>query len=596
MPKEFHSLISLDRAKSIVMQHLPATSKRIVSLKKAKGSILIERIVSTIDVPGFPRAAMDGFAVQSEDTLESREDRPAILRLKGRVLMGQQPEVSISSGEAAEVSTGSMLPGGADAVVMIEYSEAQDDAVLVRRPVYSGENIQAAGSDISLGEVILFPGTKIEARELGVLAALGRTEVPIRVLKVAVASTGNELVPPGYPLAAGQIYDINSYTISAAASDCGAWPTQFGILPDDKEAMAAALQNMAEECDMIIVSGSTSAGAGDMIYQVLEEIGDLLFHGVNFKPGKPAIFGTINGKPFLGLPGYPTSALSVFAQLGAPAIRAALGGRHKEKRADGRLAGPLRIEGRRQMLSVALSGDLVYPVDKGSGSITTLAGADGIIDIPAGVEYLERGAAVQVQLFADADPADLVIAGENSLLLESLAQEKGRIRVINCGSMRGLLLLRDGVAALACVLDRDPLPSGLTVLARFDLELGLLFQGTGLPQGQQELSRCRLVGWQKDSALKVSMEKALSDLGIAQPRFERQAKSHSAVAAAIASGRADLGYADAEAARQAGLGFLPLTHEKMLLLGRTESVNDPGIRSILSALSSLARHPQEREV
>ena len=156
----------------------------------------------------------------------------------------------------------------------------------------------------------------------------------MRCLKVGVASTGNELVPPGGTLAAGQIYDINTYTIAAAVADCGAIAVPYGILPDKKESMAAMLQRMAEECDMILVSGSTSAGVGDMIFQVIDEIGELIFHGVNLKPGKPTIFGLINDKPCLGLPGYPTSALTVFSCLAAPAIRAALGQKHIRKRVD----------------------------------------------------------------------------------------------------------------------------------------------------------------------------------------------------------------------------------------------------------------------
>jgi len=584
MPKEFRSLISLEDARSAVFDHLPSASTRSLPLLEAAGCILAERIVSTIDVPGFSRAAMDGFAVVAGDTLEAREDQPVRLRLAGRVPMGMQAEVKLSSGEAAEVSTGSMMPEGANGVVMIEYSEADGKSVLVRRPVYAGENVQAAGSDISFGETVLFPGTLLSARELGVLAALGRTEVPVRLLRVAVASTGDELSAPGRPLSPGRIYDINTYTIASAVEDCGAEAETFGILPDEKEAMAAALQKMAEGCDMIIVSGSTSAGAGDIVYQVLEEAGELIFHGVNLKPGKPTIFGLLADRPFLGLPGYPTSALSVFSLLGAPAIRASLGGRHREKRAAGRLSCPLRLEGRRQMLAVALSGDLVYPVDKGSGSITTLAGADGIIDIAAGVEYLERGTAVQVQLFADSEPADLVIAGENSLLLEDLAQDAGDVRLINCGSLRGRMLLLDGVADLAAVIEAVPsIPEGLAVLACLDLDLGMVWRSTPAP----ELSACRLIGWQRDSALSVAWERALLDLGLSNPRFVRLARSHCSVAAAVASGRADAGFAVREAAMRAGLVFKSLVHEKMLLLGRAGS-DRPAIKHLLSALRAVA--------
>ncbi|MDQ1261342.1 MAG: molybdopterin molybdotransferase, partial [Euryarchaeota archaeon] len=410
MRKEFRSLIPLEEAFSIVQSHLPRATKEVVPLPEARGRILAEKVVSSLDVPGFSRASMDGFAVLAEDTLPAREDRPVSLHLAGSVPMGTLPCLRVARGEAAEVSTGSMMPPGADAVVMIEYSQVEGDRVLIRRPVFSSENVQAAGSDISFGEAVLFPEIRLQPREIGVLAALGRTEVAVCSLLVGVASTGNELVPPGRPLADGQIYDINTYTIAAAVADCGALAIPYGILPDEKESMAAMLQKMAEECDMILVSGSTSAGVGDMIFQVLQEVGELIFHGVNLKPGKPTIFGMINDKPCLGLPGYPTSALTVFSCLAAPAIRAALGQRHTGKKVAGRLAGPLRLEGRRQMLAVGLSGELVYPVDKGSGSITTLAGADGIIDIPEGVEYLEKGKKVEVELFSEVEAADLVVA------------------------------------------------------------------------------------------------------------------------------------------------------------------------------------------
>jgi len=586
MPKEFHSLIALDDARSIVLQHLPATRTREVSLKSAKGGILAEKIVSAIDVPGFNRASMDGFAVESQDTIQSREDRPVCLRLTGKVPMGRLPEISISSGEAVEVSTGSMMPAGADAMVMIEYSQAEGEQLLVRRPVYSGENIQTAGSDISFGEAVLFPGTRLQPREIGVLAALGRTKVLVRGLKVAVASTGNELLPPGRALAAGQIYDINTYTIAAAVADCGAWARHYGILPDEKTAMAGTLLKMADECDLILVSGSTSAGAGDMIFQVIDEIGDLIFHGVNLKPGKPTIFGTIDGKPCLGLPGYPTSALTVFSCLAAPAIRTALGQKHSRKKAAGRLAGPLRTDGRRQMLAVGLSGDLVYPVDKGSGSITTLAGADGVIDIPAGMEYLKKGEAVEVELFAEAEPAYLVVAGENCILLEKLAESvPWNLRLLNTGSVRARLYLEDGVADLACVSGPEKTAEGMALIWGFKRELGLVFRDSG---ALSDLAGQRIVGWPRDLAMCAAFERSLLAFGLSHPQYVRVARTHSAVAAAVASGRADVGFAEKQAAIDAGLGFRPQGNDEIKLLARTNMSRDVRLKSLVSALSQAA--------
>jgi putative molybdopterin biosynthesis protein len=583
MRKEFRSLISLEEARSIVFSHLPQVRKEAVPLSQAKGLVLAEKIISSLDVPGFSRASMDGFAVRSQDTIESREDRPVCMQLAGRVPMGRRPDVSISSGQAAEVSTGSMIPPGADAVVMIEYSQEEEGQVLVRRPVYSGENIQSAGSDISFGEAVLFPGTRLEPREIGVLAALGCAKVPAMVLRVAVASTGNELVSPGQTLAEGQIYDINTYTIASAVQDCGGCATLFGILPDEKEAMARTLRKMAGQCDLILVSGSTSAGAGDMIYQVVDEIGELIFHGVNFKPGKPAFFSTIDGKPCLGLPGYPTSALTVFSCLAAPAIRSALSQKHMGKRAAGRLAGPLRTEGRRQMLAVGLSGDMIYPVDKGSGSITTLAGADGVIDIPAGTEYLEKGQMMTVELFGEGERAQLVLAGENSILLEKLAEsQSGTLRLLNTSSISARLYLEDRVADLATITGKSSVPEGMKRIMSLKMEMGLVFRDAG---ALTDLEKRSLVGWPRDYSHRASFESSLETLGLLHPRYARVAKTHFAVAAAVASGRADLGYAEKQAALEAGLGFETLGQCEMMLLARMEDQDNPRFRPFLQALS-----------
>ena len=583
MAKEFRSLISLEEALSIVNSHLPRIAAESVPLPLAADRILAEKIVSTLDVPGFSRASKDGFAVQSGDTLEAREDRPISLRLAGTVPMGVLPHLRVARGEAAEVSTGAMMPPGADAVVMIEYSQADGDRVLIRRPVFSTENVQAAGSDISFGEAVLFPGTKLAAREIGVLAALGRTDVMVKGLRVAVASTGNELVTPGGSLAEGQIYDINTYTIAAAVAACGAQAITYGILPDRKESMAAMLQKMAAECSMVLVSGSTSAGVGDMIFTVFEEVGQLIFHGVNFKPGKPALFGLINGKPSFGLPGYPTSALAVFSNMAAPAIRAALGLGHTKKKVAGILSGPLRFDGRRQMFAVGLSKGLVYPVDKGSGSITTLAGADGTIDVPLGVEYLEKGRRVVVELFSDMEPADLVVAGENSWLLEKLAESMPlRIKLLNNGSMRARLFLEDGVADLAAVCGPEEAADEMELVGAFTRELGLVFRDSAV---LSSLSVMRIVGWNRDSALHEAFERHLRSLSLAHPSYVRAARTHSAVAAAVASGRADVGFAERQAAEDACLAFKSLEKDEFRLFARPKGVDYAPLRSFVLAIS-----------
>lgn len=582
MRKEFRSLISLEDARSAVLSSLPVPDEEVVSLGMALGRVLVEKVVSMIDVPGFDRASMDGYAVRAEDTMGAREDRPLRLRLVGTVPMGVLSEVHVGIGESAEVSTGSMMPQGANAVVMIENAAAEGESVLIHRTVHSGENTQAAGSDISLGEAVLFPGIKLTPREVGVLAAVGCKDVLVRRLNVGVASTGNELVPPGEPLGPGRIYDINSYTVAAAVEECGACPVRYGILPDERDAMANALKKMAKECGMILISGSTSAGAGDMVYQVVDDIGEMVFHGVNLKPGKPTLFGIVENKPCLGLPGYPTSALTVFAELAAPAIRRALGLKSQGHRAKGRLARAIRSEGRHQMLAVGLFGDRVYPVDKGSGSITTLARAEGVIEIPAEVEYLEPGEIVDVRLFGEPSSPDLVVAGENSLLLEHLAEEMPfEIRILNTGSLRGRIAVEDGIADMACVSGpHEPSPDMILVKG-YSRDLGVISREN---IDLKNLGKERIVGWHRDSEMRRLFESVLSDAGISDPKYVRLARTHSSVAAVIHKNLADLGFGERAAAEQAGLCFQYLVEDEVYFLVRSSKLDHHAVKSFLSSL------------
>jgi putative molybdopterin biosynthesis protein len=597
MRKEFRSLISLDEAISVVLSHVPRTEASSVPLQHALGCVLAEKVISNINVPGFNRASMDGYAVQARDTLDSREDRPVSLKLVGSIPMGTRPEVRLESGQAAEVSTGSMMPEGGDAVVMVEYCDAEDDLLRVHRPVHSGENVQGAGSDISFGEAVLFPGTVVTFREVGVLAALGRDEVMVRRLKVGVASTGNELVSPGRLLESGQIYDINSYSIAAAVQECGGEPVAFGILPDQREAMVDVLHAMASECDLLLVSGSTSAGAGDMIYRVLGEIGETLFHGVNLKPGKPTIFATIDGKPCLGLPGYPTSALTVFRLLAAPAISRALGKRYEGCTVSGKLARPVRSESRRQMLAVGLAGSVVYPLDRGSGSITTLAQADGVMEIPADVEYLERGEQVSVQLFGEGIP-DITIAGESCPLLEGIVEEMPyQVRYLVLGSMRGLIAVADGAADLGAVSlpegQKLALPEDCVSIPGYVRELGLMAR-TREHLAVEDRVDVSVLGWSRESAMNAALKTALADLNPAAEivKLPGRAMSHSAVASAVASGRALLGFGSRSSAEDAGLFFRGLAHDRMEFVCRSSDPRTDAVEWFWSYLSSDALRPR----
>ncbi|HPE62877.1 MAG TPA: molybdopterin biosynthesis protein [Methanothrix sp.] len=589
MQKEFHTLLPLDEAIEIVLAAAPKAGVETVPLERAARRILAERVVSKIDVPGFDRAAMDGYALRSAETLDAREDRPVAFVLVGRVPMGRRPEVVVGEGEAVEVSTGSMMPEGADAVVMVEHAEVAGSSLFIRRAVHVGENTHRAGGDVAFGETVLLPGRKLSAREVGLLAAVGRRDVKVRSLKVAVASTGNELISPGESLAPGRIYDINSYSIAAAVEECGGTPQIYGILPDDPDSMAEGLLAMAGESDLVLVSGSTSAGIGDMVYRVVEELGEIKFHGINLKPGKPTLFGTVGNKPIIGLPGYPTSALTVFGLLAAPFIRRAVGTEHLVPRAGGRLAKPVRSEGRRQMLTVGVVGGWVYPVDKGSGSITTLALADGFIDIPDRVEHLDRGEEVQVQLFGNAPEAALLVEGEDCPRLESIASALSfDMRVVSTGSRRGAISAEDGVADIAVVsrsIGQEPVwdEMALEPVGGYRRELVMMARDPEILDLAGAEDR-KVVGWSRDSEMSRILRRVLEESGSEKAKLVGAARTHAAVAAAVKAGRADLGFGVREVAEEAGLALRKVAEDEILFLVRPDKRDRGAVRAFLEAL------------
>ncbi len=587
MRKEFRNLLPLDEARSIVLDERPLIELESVPLDRAFGRTLGETITSTVEVPGFNRASMDGYAVLSEDTLNAREDLPVPLYLVGTVPMGQVPELEVGPGLAAEVSTGSMMPPGANAVLMVEHSKTDGDTLFVKRPVHVGENVHMMGSDVAFGEIVLHPGVRLTAREIGLLAAVGKAEVLAKRLSVGVASTGDEIVSPGSQLEPGQIYDINSYSIGAAVEECGASPVVYGILPDDHDQMAEGLINMARNSALVIVSGSTSAGRGDMVYKVLEELGEVTFHGMNFKPGKPTLFGHLLGKPFFGLPGYPTSALTVFGQIVAPFIRKALGTEQKSPEVRGKLARPIRSEGRRQMLSVGIVGGWVYPVDKGSGSITTLAQADGVIDIPAKVEYLDKDEVVDVHLFGDYPEPDLLIMGEDSPEIGALVRNLPfRARFVTMGSKRGLLAVQDGVADLAVVSSSVGVVQSRseTLVKSFRRELVLMALDSDFLD-LERVENMKVIGWSRQSEMSKIFQKVLEENGISSVEFVGLAKTHSAIAAAVKAGKADIGFGTRSVAEGAGLSFVTVAEDEIKLLASIQRQDRKALHAFVELLS-----------
>lgn len=343
---------------------------------------------------------------------------------------------------------------------------------------------------------------------------------------------------------------------------------------------------------MLLISGSTSAGVGDMMYQVLDEVGETIFHGVNLKPGKPTIFGIIEGKPCIGLPGYPTSALTVFELLAAPAIRKALGLKKRENTISGRLAQPVRSEGRHQMLAVGVSNDVIYPMDKGSGSITTLALADGTIEIPFGVEYIEKGEPVEVRLFVGPEVPDLTITGEDCPILEALIEKLPyQTRFISNGSRRGIIMAEDGIADISSISHQKDEAlthrDGLIWIRGYIRNLGLMAKDSSSFE-PEKIKEAKIFGWSKDSEMNRLLQRSLIELCLDPKDLEiiGQARTHSAVATAVALEKADIGFGAMAAAESRGLFFKATASDRIDFLATEAGMKNDAVKSFIAYLKS----------
>jgi molybdopterin molybdotransferase len=395
--------IPLDEARSIV-EHAVAPIARTerVPLASAHGRVLAREIVSSRDVPPFTRAAMDGYAVVASDTFGATQYEPRVLHAVETVFTGQVPTRKIGTGECAEISTGAPIPPGADAVVMVEETEkAADHLVRIFSPVYPRQNVGRQGADIQAGQVLVAAGTLLNPSRVGAIAAVGVTEVEVFARpRVATVSTGNEIVEPGEPLGPGQIYDINTFTLGAIIAEHGGIAVSHPTVVDTIEELGRALDACRSD-DLIIFSGGSSVGERDLTLDLLRSRGQVLFHGIAVKPGKPTLFGLIDGKPVFGMPGYPTSCLSNGYMLLVPLLRrlarlpvAAL---HTVLLPLGQRI--VSTTGRHQFYTVRIVDGVAMPAFKASGDITSMSQADGYVEIPAQIDIVEKGEMVEVRLF-----------------------------------------------------------------------------------------------------------------------------------------------------------------------------------------------------
>lgn len=585
----------------------------------AMGAALAEDITAPIDVPPFDRSNVDGFAVRSADLAAAGEGAPVRLALNGETIhCGMAPKLQVGSGTATPIATGGPLPRGADAVVMVEHTQpAGPDAIDVRRAASPGQFVSYAGSDIARGEALLRAGTVIGSREIGMLAACGIAEVNVaRKPLVAVISTGDELVQPGGVLAPAAIYDTNGAIVAAAIDENGGEAMFLGAIPDDEAKLEAAMRSALAGADMLVLSGGTSKGAGDLSHRIIGRLGEpgIIAHGVALKPGKPLCLAVCDGKPVVILPGFPTSAMFTFHDMIVPVLRRMAG---LPPRSDARVNAtvPVRISselGRTEFVMVSLvegkDGLIAYPSGKGSGAITSFAQADGFLRIDALADQMPAGTAAEVTLFTPhVRVPDLVIVGSHctglDLVTAQLAHAGLTVRSIAVGSLGGLAAARRGECDLAPIHlfdDRSEtyntpyLVDGLELVPGWRRMQGIVFrkgdkrfEGPGAKEAVAAAladPACIMVNRNQGAGTRILIDRLL---GAARPEgYWNQPRSHNAVAAAVAQHRADWGMTIAPVAEAAGLGFIPFAEEHYDFALVTARKQRSSVQAFLDALGS----------
>ena len=628
--EQFLQVLDRDEAERRFRAAIDLTPRGIerVPLDAALGRVLAAHVVSPVDVPSFDRSNVDGFAVVAEDTFGASEEVPCSVQLVDEEIhTGVIPSTAIQSGKAALIATGGMMPRGADAVVMVEHADARGQELRIARAVTPGGGVSFAGTDITAGETVLRRGRVLTSRDTGVLAAIGVAHVNVwRRPVVAILSTGDEIIAPGDPMQPAKVYDSNAQVLADAVRELGGEPRRLGIVHDDVTALRQRLHAALEFADIVLLSGGTSKGAGDVSYRVVAELSDpgIVAHGVALKPGKPICLAATNRRAVVVLPGFPTSAIFTFHEFVAPVIRL-LAGRGSEERTvvPARLAVKVNSEfGRTEYLLVGLvetkdettgTSLAAYPMGQGSGSVTTFSRADGFATIGRHEEIVEAGTIVNVQLLGrDLQLADLVVIGSHCIALDYLLgelQRQGvRSKFLAVGSTAGLDAAKRGECDVAGIHLLDPktneynrpfLTPALDLIPGYGRLQGIVFRlGDARFEGRSAHDAiagaihdptCVMVNRNQGSGTRALVDRMLA--GTRPHGYAVQPRNHNAVAAAVVQGRADWGMTLDTIARNAGLGFLPVQAEQYDFVVPRSRADRPGV----VALKALLQQASTRE-
>ncbi|MEE9217817.1 MAG: gephyrin-like molybdotransferase Glp [Acidobacteriota bacterium] len=400
--RPLRSLLAFSEALQVCLDGTePITRRESVPLTQAVGRVLAVDVTAEFDVPGFDRAAMDGYAVRAGGTFGAGQFKPVELEIIETLYAGDLAKRRVEAGTCAEVATGSKLPAGADGVVRVEDTEREGSRVRIRRPIHPGQNVSRSGEDVRRGKTVLRAGDLLTPSRVGVLAALGCAQAQVfERARVHIIASGEEVVEPGQSLPDGKVYNINSYTLAAIIQDTGAVATLAGIVEDDRDSVREALKSSLEH-DVVVFSAGSSVGERDILIDAMREVGEVRFHGIAVKPGKPTLFGKAGRTLLFGMPGYPTSCLSNAYMMLVPVLRKLmqLPGRAEERVEAALTTRIVSVTGRHQFYTVRLDDGLASPAFKESGAITSMSEADGYIEIPANVDLLEKGDKVLVRRF-----------------------------------------------------------------------------------------------------------------------------------------------------------------------------------------------------